>query len=245
MAAATNKATDDSMLYMLTKVDQKLAESFTRIILEFFKEGNKTTELPENIWKDTYLKTRNILLEGKEKTLIACLDEVIKSCEQNNKTSVNDGILSLQLVTNIKKILELRAANADKIKKLKETKIVSKRKRKSDDERIEEDTATERNTAKITLTKDEIFAIRDRLLDKNKLGKQKTVIRYEAYERAGSLAQLKKDLEEQLLIKLKMPQINRLGSPLVYREQEVYFGKRIWFNVQILPIITIERDIRG
>ena len=82
----------------------------------------------------------------------------------------------------------------------------------------------------------------DRLTTKNHSGSERAVINYEMYERVGSLKRLKADLERQTGLKLKMPEIQILNYPSIYREQHVYCGTRIWFNIQILPIITVQID---
>ena len=211
--------------YNTQSADQKLAESLTRIFLEDYKETHKTTELPEKSWKNKYLEIYNNIASGNEIEMIAALSQILDRCKKTKQQSLNSGTVSIQVVSNCKRLLEIRSKNHNNIK--------------IQDQDQKDLTAA---TSKIKLSEEEKQIFMDRLTTKNHSGSERAVINYEMYERAGSLKRLKADLERQTGLKLKMPEIQTLNYPSIYREQHVYCGTRIWFNIQILPIITVQID---
>ena len=211
--------------YNTYNADQKLAESLTRIFLEDYKETHKTTELPEKSWKNKYVEVYNNIINENEEEMIAALSQIIERCKQTKQHSLNGGTVSIQVVTNCKRLLEIRSENHDNIK-IQDSN--------------QKDLAAA--TSKIKLSEEEKQIFVDRLTIRNHSGSERAAINYEMYERAGSLKNLKADLERQTGLKLKMPEIQTLNYPSIYREQHVYCGTRIWFNIQILPIITVQID---
>lgn len=220
--------------------------SLTRILLEDYKETRGTTELSSSAWKETYQKAYGLITGNQESELIAALTKILK--EHRGRESINHGIISLTMVRSCKTILEFRQKHHDQIEKVlrdpipgetDESKQLAKRlqvRKELDEQRVEAETVLKNITKQIYFTDEEKEEIKKQLTETDS---KQTVVSYEMYERAGSLKKLKQHIEKQLGIKIQEPQIHRLQYPNMYRREENYCGKTIWFNIQILPVILI------